>query len=483
MDRGFFWVAGWLRAFSVLGVVVLSWLSGVAFAKAAAVGAWADAVSLDAASKAAVVAQIAADREARAYAVRALSGRQGVEGPGFASEGFEARNDYQGYRVRWQSEGWVDVELMRGAVGRIRLRTEALGRPGWMVPVLRQAGWSLSAEVEAALVAARVEQRVERMLGPGQREWWRHGPQGAQHWLWLQERPAGLGPLEVELALEAPGYRVAVEAGRLVLANERGAVYFEGLKAWDVRGVPLQVSFVYQGGRLAYRVEDAQAQYPLTIDPTLAQQAYIKASNTGAGDEFGTRVALSADGNTLAVGARLEDSNATGVNGNQSNNSASDSGAVYIFTRSGSTWSQQAYIKASNTEAFDNFGYSVALSADGNTLAVGAPGEDSNATGVNGNQLDNSASASGAVYIFTRSGSTWSQQAYLKASNTEAGDGFGFSVALSGDGNTLAVGSRFEDSNATGVNGNQWDNSAINSGAVYIFTRSGITWSQQAYIK
>ncbi|MCS6997036.1 MAG: hypothetical protein NZ533_08820, partial [Casimicrobiaceae bacterium] len=69
MDRGFFWVAGWLRAFSVLGVVVLSWLSGVAFAKAAAVGAWADAVSLDAASKAAVVAQIAADREARAYAV------------------------------------------------------------------------------------------------------------------------------------------------------------------------------------------------------------------------------------------------------------------------------------------------------------------------------------------------------------------------------------------------------------------------------
>jgi hypothetical protein len=213
------------------------------------------------------------------------------------------------------------------------------------------------------------------------------------------------------------------------------------------------------------------------------QQAYLKASNTGDADNFGYSVSLSADGNTLAVGAAGERSNATGVNGNQADNSAVSSGAVYTFVRSGSTWTQQAYLKASNTDGADFFGVSVALSADGNTLAVGAYGEDSNATGVNGNQADNSAGASGAVYVFVRSGSNWTQQAYMKASNTGVFDVFGVSVALSADGNTLAVGASLEDSNATGVNGNQADNSAINSGAVYVFVRSGSSWTQKAYLK
>ncbi len=216
---------------------------------------------------------------------------------------------------------------------------------------------------------------------------------------------------------------------------------------------------------------------------TWSQQAYLKASNTGAGDLFGFSVALSSDGNTLAVGARWERSNATGVGGNEADNSATNSGAAYVFIRSSGTWSQQAYIKASNTGGSDSFGEKVALSSDGNTLAVVAIQEDSNATGVGGNQADNSAAAAGAVYVFTRSGSTWSQQAYVKASNTEAGDRFGYSVALSADGNTMAVSATREDSNATGVGGNQANNSVSNSGAVYVFTRSGVTWSQQAYIK
>ena len=167
------------------------------------------------------------------------------------------------------------------------------------------------------------------------------------------------------------------------------------------------------------------------------------------------------------------------MNGSQSDNSAIDSGAVYVFTRNGTTWSQQAYLKASNTDADDSFGRSVSLSGD--TLAVGVYVEDSSATGVNGSQSDNSARDSGAVYVFTRSGRTWSQQAYLKASNTDAGDLFGYSVSLSGS--RLAVGAIYEDSSATGVNGSQSDNSVIDSGAVYIFTRSGTTWSQQAYLK
>ena len=102
----------------------------------------------------------------------------------------------------------------------------------------------------------------------------------------------------------------------------------------------------------------------------------------------------------LAVGARREGSAATGINGDQASNAVSDSGAVYVFTRSGSTWSQQAYVKASNTDASDWFGFAVALSADGNTLAVGAYREDSAATGINGDQASNAASNSGAVYVY-----------------------------------------------------------------------------------
>jgi hypothetical protein len=142
-----------------------------------------------------------------------------------------------------------------------------------------------------------------------------------------------------------------------------------------------------------------------------------------------------------------------------------------VFVRGGTEWTQQAYLKASSTEASDFFGSSVSLSGD--TLVVGAYGEDSAATGVNGNQADNSASNAGSVYVFVRGGTTWTQQAYLKASNTGArtplgdNDNFGWSVSLSGD--TLAVGAYHEASAATGVNGNQADNSANAAGAVYVF--------------
>ena len=215
----------------------------------------------------------------------------------------------------------------------------------------------------------------------------------------------------------------------------------------------------------------------------IAQQTYVKASNTNPVDGFGYPVAVSADGSTMAVAAAGEDSSAIGINGDQTNRNASGAGAVYVFIRIGPTWTQQAYIKASNTAEDDNFGISLALSADGSTLAVGANGEDSAATGVGGNQADNTAFLSGAVYVFARSGTTWSQQAYLKASNTETRDQFGSYLALSGDGATLAVDAIGEDSAATGAGGDQTSNGATDSGAVYVFTRIGTTWSQQAYLK
>jgi len=213
---------------------------------------------------------------------------------------------------------------------------------------------------------------------------------------------------------------------------------------------------------------------------TFAQHAYIKASNTGAGDSFGFSVALSGD--TLAVSAYLEDSYGSGVGSNfEFDNSELDSGAVYIFTRSNGMWTQEAYIKAFVSDASDRFGFSLALSGD--TLAVGAYLEDSLGSGVNPTfEFDNSVPNSGAVYIYTRTAGVWSHQAFIKAFNTDAGDRFGLPVALSGD--TLAVGAHREDSLGFGVNPPyEFDNSVTDSGAVYVFTRTGDVWSQQAYIK
>jgi len=242
--------------------------------------------------------------------------------------------------------------------------------------------------------------------------------------------------------------------------------------------------------------------------PQLRQAAYIKASNAEAADHFGcggaldghtgNAVAISADGNTMAIGAHQESSNAKGVNGNQNNNAAYAAGAVYVYARTANGgWAQQAYVKAANARQLANFGSVVALSADGNTMAVSSHFESSASKGVNGNQNDESMPQAGAVYVFGRTGTTWAQQAYLKASNTgrapapgvadDLGDGdqFGFSLAISGDGNTVAVGAISEDGPASSINNLQFqdNDSAASSGAVYVYTRTGSAWSQQAYVK
>ena len=159
---------------------------------------------------------------------------------------------------------------------------------------------------------------------------------------------------------------------------------------------------------------------------TWTLQAFLKASNTDAADMFGDAVSISADGNTVAVGAVGEASNATGVGGNQADNSVGSAGAVYVFTRSGTTWSQQAYVKPAADVMFGYFGESVSLSADGNTLAIGSEGD----------------ATTGAAYTFTRTGTTWAQQAYITASNKENNDRFGSNLVLSADDSLSAPGTR-----------------------------------------
>jgi hypothetical protein len=239
---------------------------------------------------------------------------------------------------------------------------------------------------------------------------------------------------------------------------------------------------------------------------TWSQTTYIKASNTGVGDNFGSSVSLSGDGTMLAVGAESEGNSVTGVITDGSEvtdvDTAYGSGAVYLFSNSGGVWGQTAYVKASNTGAYDRFGSNVALSSDGATLAVSSDYEGNSATGVitdgseslstpGGGDVSTISNA-GAVYLFNNTAGVWAQTAYVKASNTGELDDFGYSIALSGDGNTLAVGAKGEDNGATGIitdgsesptNGGGDEGAASSSGAVYLFSGSSGTWTQTAYVK
>jgi len=368
------------------------------------------------------------------------------------------------------------------------------------------------------------------------------------------------GALAQQAYVKASNPTEAAEFGHVVKLSADGntmavSAYFEPSAAKGINGNQADKS-----------IPQAGAVYVFTrTGNRWAQQAYIKASNTGEagvgdnfgdGDQFGFALALSGDGNTIAVGANSEDSNATGINGNQADNSMISAGAVYVFSRTGRVWTQQAYVKPTNTfgntqfgyavaltadgntlvassydeggvsrlvngpqmrgrngsgalyvfgrtagkwtqdaylkaenaEANDSLGVSVAVSEDGNTILTGSLDEDCLATGVNppdrscGEDNANDTSA-GAAYVFVKNNGEWKQQAFLKASNTGKNDWFGSRVAISGDGNTLAIPAQLEDSNAKGINGDQSNDAATEAGALYVFRRSGDTWAQIAYVK
>jgi len=200
---------------------------------------------------------------------------------------------------------------------------------------------------------------------------------------------------------------------------------------------------------------------------------------------FGGTVSLSSDGNTLAVSAVSNTSTATGIGGDPSHSTGFVRyyGAVYLFNFNGSNWIEEEFFKQ-NVFSEDSFGFKVALSGDATVLAVSTPYEDSNATGINGDENNNLAVSSGAVYIYKKIAGTWQFDAFLKASNAEAGDQFGRALAISGDGSTIAVGAPFESCGFPGINASSGANNFINdSGAIYIFNDVSGAWLQDAYIK
>ena len=394
--------------------------------------------------------------------------------------GWQARNPGQQWTTKFDRRGFVAAP--KDGAWQWGLELKGYGFPGADcvisgVPAVKAEGQRLTYGWDAAV-----------------QEWWVNDARGLEHGFTVRERPGrkrptsniqfstsnethspALAPLDVEnsaplsftlavrgsltpfITADALGVEFRDPAGATVLT-------YTGLKVWDADGRILRCHFEISDSQPSLRllVEERGARYPLTIDP-IAQQAYLKASQVTAGDNFGYSVAVW--GNTVVVGAIDEDGSATGVNGTV-NEGATNSGAAYVFVRNGTNWSQQAYLKASQVFSGDGFGWSVAVSGD--TVVVGANHEDSIAV------------EAGAAYVFVRSGTTWSQQAYLKASQVSAGDYFGTSVAVSGD--TVVVGAIEEDGSAAGVNGTA-NELASGAGAAYVFVRSGATWSQQAYLK
>jgi len=384
-----------------------------------------------------------------------VHGAHGQQGPDLSGE-LEPCFDGRGFSVRLDDREWIwGLELASyGFAGR----QEEVDTP---------------ARVHAQ--GGRVAYDWDEVLT----EWFVNDTRGVEHGYTVHRPPASPSGNELlSLSLEVRGDLVPKIAGNgrdVSFANAEGGavISYSGLKAWDAAGRVLSAEFEMALGGLRLTVDTRGARYPITIDPVV-QRAYIKTSNPDRDDRIAS-VAISGD--TMVIGASGEDSSSSGVNGNQFDNSFSDSGAAYVFVRSAGGWTQQAYLKASNPDAGDRF---AAVAVSGDTIAVGAPYEDSDATGINGSQ-NNDLWGSGAVYIFVRNGTTWTQQAYIKPSNTGQGDAFGAAVALSGD--TLVVGAPEEESHATGVNGDEGDNSSMNSGAAYVFRRSGSVWSQQAYLK
>lgn len=207
----------------------------------------------------------------------------------------------------------------------------------------------------------------------------------------------------------------------------------------------------------------------------IAQSVYGKSSNSDPSDYLGYSV--DAEGERVIVGAWGEKSSSQS---NPANNDLTHAGAAYIFRRTGATWVQEKYLKASSIDAYDHFGGAVAISGD--VAVVGAYDEKSGSTGINSDDDDDSVTGAGAAYVYRRGPNGWAFEAYLKpAVDIDTSDNFGWSVDVDGD--TVVVGMRNDDSAATTIDGNAADNTAGGAGSAFVFVWDGAQWTQQAYLK
>src|SRR5262245_25398049 len=269
-------------------------------------------------------------------------------------------------------------------------------------------------------------------------EFYRNGPNGLEQGFTVPRRPRGGGGSLV-LSQGIEGSLIPRKSrGRILFRTQAGASALEygQLSALDARGRLLPAVMAVRDGTIQLRIDDRGARYPVRIDPFIQQGGKLTASGETGFGRFGERVALSSDGNTALIGGPADNTMV---------------GAAWVFTRSGSTWTQQgAKLTGTGEIGAGGFGESVALSSDGNTALIGGEHDNTNV---------------GAAWVVTRSGSTWTQQGEKLTGAGEGGEGrFGRSVALGSEGHTAPI-------------GGERDHAGV--GAAWVFTRSGTTWTQQ----
>ncbi len=308
---------------------------------------------------------------------------------------------------------------------------------------LHSLGYGSALQAVAQGQVSGDKQTINLTRDGGVSEWYVNGPDGLEQGFTLTQAPgtrqAGV-PLRLALQVSEGWRAVASEDGqRVKLQSADGQeVHYSKLIVRDQMGRNIAARLTVSEGQVVIEVEDSEATYPLTIDPVFSLQQKLLAADGGTRDFLGQSVALS--GNTVAVGARGE---GPGVDANQ--------GAVYVFTRNGTVWTQQQKITANDAADGDYFGWSVGL--DGDTLVVGAMQDD-----IAGN-IDQ-----GSAYIFSRSNGVWTQQQKLYITSGDYYDYFGRAVAISGD--TVVVGSPGDDRTYY-----------TSAGSAYVYKRYGATWA------
>jgi hypothetical protein len=355
-----------------------------------------------------------------------VSAALGSEAPTYRVTGLEAVNPAQQLRARFSRHG-VDVASDKARLG---MSLSAYGYADALEPV-------------GSAPPRTTANRVSYAHG-GLTEWYANGPLGLEQGFDVAARPpAAAGPLTLSLALSG-NLAPRVHNGSVLLSGGGTTLRYGNLHSTDASGRVLRSWLEVDNGDVLIRVADRGATYPLLIDPLVQQGKKLTGSGGTRSGRFGYSVSLSADGDTALIGARYGYPGAAGA---------------WVFTRSGSTWSQQGgkLVGTGHTGEGEfghigegEFGVSVALAGDGDTALIGAPADDD---------------GKGAAWVFTRSGSTWAQQGGKLTGDGEIGEGkFGISVALSADGDTALVGGRHDNTS---------------SGAAWVFTRSGSTWTQQ----
>jgi trimeric autotransporter adhesin len=243
---------------------------------------------------------------------------------------------------------------------------------------------------------------------PGLSEWYANGPLGLEQGFTIPRVPGRhpVAPLTLSMALSGNARASLAKGAQSIILSHVGktVLRYTGLTATDARGRTLHSWLVLQPRRLLLRVDTRGARFPLRIDPFIQQGAKLTASDESGGALFGESVAMSSDGNTALIGGWDDNG---GV------------GAAWVFTRSGSTWTQQdSKLTGSSESGKGHFGQSVALSGDGNIALIGG-GYDNGGVG--------------AAWVFTRSGSTLTQQEHKLTASDESVEGyFGFQCGAVG---------------------------------------------------